>query len=140
MDTSADAPYLDCAYKLQEYAGRARRKRSEGKATWPGRKQVYRRHDADGRMAGDVVTLETDVEPGEPLLMPVMRGGSRLAPAPSLAEVRRHAADNLARLPQPLRRLEAFDYRVEIAPALHELVAEVDRSALPGQRPRDTEG
>ena len=40
MDTSQDLPNLDCAYKLQEYAGRARRKRSEGKATWPGRKQI----------------------------------------------------------------------------------------------------
>src|SRR5690606_10075766 len=37
--TSFDAPALDCAYKLQEYAGVARRKQSEGKATWPGRKQ-----------------------------------------------------------------------------------------------------
>jgi hypothetical protein len=40
-------------YKLQEYAGLAPRKRSTGKATWPGRKQVYRRLDTDGRMAGD---------------------------------------------------------------------------------------
>ncbi len=130
VDTSSDQPYLDCAYKLQEYAGRARRKRSEGKATWPGRKQVFRSLDADGRMAGDRVTLETDSQPGEPLLVPVMRGGCRVAPAPSLAEVRRYAAENLARLPQALRRLEAFDYRVEIAPALHDLAAEVDRSAL----------
>ena len=130
MDTSSDLPYLDCAYKLQEYAGRARRKRSEGKATWPGRKQVYRRHDADGRMSGDVVTLESDPQPGEPLLVPMMLGGRRVAPAPSLAEVRRRAAENLARLPHPLRRLEAFDYRVEIAPALHDLTAEVDRSTL----------
>ena len=38
--TSHDAPSLDCAYKLQEYAGLPRRKRSDGKATWPGRKQV----------------------------------------------------------------------------------------------------
>ncbi len=37
MNTSADAPFLDCAYKLEEYDGRPRRKRSEGKATWPGR-------------------------------------------------------------------------------------------------------
>jgi len=131
MDTSSDLPYLDCAYKLQEYAGRARRKRSEGKATWPGRKQVYRHHDADGRMARDVVTLESDVQAGEPLLIPVMRGGHRLAPAPSLTDVRRHAAASLARLPEPLRRLEAFDYGVEIAPALHELAAEVDRMTLP---------
>jgi len=129
LDTSSDLPYLDCAYKLQEYAGRARRKRSEGKATWPGRKQVYRHHDAEGRMARDVVTLESDAQPGEPLLIPVMRGGRRLTQAPALPDVRRHAAANLARLPEPLRSLEAFDYPVEIASALHELAAEVDRNA-----------
>jgi nicotinate phosphoribosyltransferase len=126
VDTSSDLAYLDCAYKLQEYAGRARRKRSEGKATWPGRKQVYRRHDAGGRMAGDVVTLESDPQAGEPLLAPVMRAGRRLAPPPALSAVRRRAADNLARLPEPLRRLEEQDYPVEIAPALHELAARVD--------------
>ena len=38
MDTSADAPYLDCAYKLVEYAGKARRKRSEGKGALAGAK------------------------------------------------------------------------------------------------------
>ena len=130
LDTSSDQPFLNCAYKLQEYAGRARRKRSEGKATWPGRKQVFRRLDADGRMAGDVVTLESDPQPGEPLLALVMRGGRRLAPSPSLEVVRRHAADNLARLPQALRRLEAFDYPVEISPALHQLAAAVDRDTL----------
>src|SRR5690606_3389082 len=54
MTTSADAPYLDCAYKLQEYAGRPCRKRSEGKATWPGRKQVYRRLGREGRLDGDI--------------------------------------------------------------------------------------
>ena len=57
MNTSADAPYLDCAYKLQEYDGRPRRKRSEGKATWPGRKQVYRRYDAADLAAADTLTL-----------------------------------------------------------------------------------
>ena len=31
LDASIDAPSLDCAYKLQEYAGRPRRKLSEGK-------------------------------------------------------------------------------------------------------------
>ena len=90
---------------------------------------MYRHHDAEGRMARDVVTLESDPQPGEPLLIPVMRGGRRLTQAPTLADIRRHAAANLAQLPEPLRRLEDFDYRVEIAPALHELAAEVDRSA-----------
>ena len=127
MDTSSDMPYLDCAYKLQEYAGKARRKRSEGKQTWPGRKQVYRRYGADGRMASDVVTVEGDVQPGEPLLQPVMRAGRRLA-ATTLAESRNHAAGNLARLPEPLRQLqEPYVYQVEIAAALRRLAGQVDR-------------
>jgi len=77
-------------------------------------------------MAGDVVTLETDPQAGEPLLLPVMRGGSRVACAPDLSEIRRHAADNLARLPEPLRRLEEFEYPIEIAPALSDLAGQVD--------------
>ncbi len=127
MDTSSDMPYLDCAYKLQEYAGKPRRKRSEGKQTWPGRKQVYRSYDADGRIASDVVTLEIDVQPGEPLLMPMMCGGKRLAPAATLGEIRNHAATNLARLPEQLRGLqEPCEYRVEISGALHALAEQVD--------------
>ena len=72
LDTSADAPYLDCAYKLEEYAGRPRRKRSEGKATWPGRKQVYRIHAADGNLDRDILMLENDVQAGTPLIQPFM--------------------------------------------------------------------
>src|SRR5436305_5865222 len=52
LATSQDAPVLDCAYKLQEYAGLPRRKRSAGKQTWPGRKQVWRQFGTDGRMIG----------------------------------------------------------------------------------------
>ena len=123
-------PYLDCAYKLQEYAGKPRRKRSEGKQTWPGRKQVFRSFDADGRIASDIVTLEADAQPGEPLLVPVMRAGKRLAAAAPLADIRSHAAANLARLPEPLRQLkEPYDYRVEISGALHDLAAQVDRAS-----------
>jgi len=128
LDSSIDAPSLDCAYKLQEYAGIPRRKRSEGKATWPGRKQVWRAYDLDGRMAGDVLSIETDKHAGEPLIVPVMRGGKRLAPAPSLDEIRARAARDLARLPEPLRRLEqGVTYPVQVADALVKLADEADR-------------
>src|SRR5204862_143027 len=89
--TAADAPYLDCAYKLVEYAGRPRRKRSEGKASWPGRKQIWRRHGDDGRIREDVLTLEDDPQAGTPLLVPVMQAGRRLGLPPSLAASRAHA-------------------------------------------------
>jgi len=131
MDTSSDVPYLDCAYKLQEYAGKARRKRSEGKQTWPGRKQVFRSCGADGRIASDVVTVENDTQAGYPLLVQVMRGGRRLVPAPSLEDIRRHAQGELERLPEALRQLrEPCDYKVEISAALRELADRVDRNFL----------
>lgn len=128
LDASIDAPSLDCAYKLQDYAGRPRRKRSEGKATWPGRKQVWRAYDAVGRMRGDVLSVEADKHDGEPLIVPVMRGGKRLKPAESLADIRARAARELARLPEPLRQLEAgVDYPVKVADALVKLAQEADR-------------
>src|SRR3989344_3192864 len=128
MDTSADAPFLDCAYKLQEYAGRARRKRSEGKATWPGRKQVYRAFDASGVMTGDVLTLEPDPQPGEALIRPIMRNGKRAHAPETLEDIRRRAAEQLQRLPRRLRELEdAPPCPVSVAPALRELAVAVDR-------------
>ncbi|OBS09895.1 nicotinate phosphoribosyltransferase [Acidihalobacter prosperus] len=105
MDVSDDAPYLECAYKLQEYAGQPRRKRSEGKATWPGSKQVYRRHDEHGQLRGDLIALASERAEGEPLLQPVMRGGQRVAPAPGLAAARAHGERQLAGLPAMLRDL-----------------------------------
>ena len=120
LTTSSDVAALDCVYKLQEYAGLPRRKQSTGKATWPGRKQVWR--EVKGRtMFGDIVSVETDTQPGEPLLVQVMKDGGRLAPAETLTAIRARAARELGRLPEPLRRLEPALYPVAIADALEEL-------------------
>jgi nicotinate phosphoribosyltransferase len=132
MDTSYDVPTLDCAYKLQEYAGRARRKRSEGKATWPGRKQVYRSIGTDGRISGDVLTLESDPQPGEALLKPVMRAGRRLPGLDTLEQARDRARRELARLPDDLRALEpAPPYPVRVSAGLKALAEAVDRAQEP---------
>lgn len=127
LDTSADRPYLDCAYKLQEYAGAARRKRSEGKATWPGRKQVYRRWGEDGRLDSDVLTVEDDVQAGEALLRQVMHAGRRTGSAEPLARVRQRAAEQLSGLPDRLLGLDPVPpFEVEVAQALRRLAAHVD--------------
>jgi nicotinate phosphoribosyltransferase len=129
LTTSSDAPALDCAYKLQEYAGIPRRKRSIGKATWPGRKQVWRSFGDDGRMTGDVLSLQNDQQAGEPLLIPVVRHGRRLAPPPTLTEIRQKAAHSLAQLPEPLRHPSegTTTFPVTVAPGLIALAEEVDR-------------
>ena len=126
LDTSADAPYLDCAYKLQEYAGIPRRKRSEGKQTWPGRKQVYRQYDADGIMSGDHLCTVDEPARGEPLLVAVMQDGRLLGAPPTLVQNREHVRQQLARLPAPLRELGGRGYPVEVSEALRRLTREVD--------------
>jgi nicotinate phosphoribosyltransferase len=130
MTTSADASSLDCAYKLQEYAGRPCRKRSEGKATWPGRKQVYRTYTKNGRLDHDVVTTLNDRQEGEPLLSPVMKEGRGLAPSPSLNDMRKQVTAALSRLPDWMRGLDrSSPYDVRISQALHDLADSVDHRA-----------
>ncbi len=139
--TSADAPYLDAVYKLQEYAGRPRRKRSTAKETWPGRKQIFRVSDRAGAFDHDVVTVEGDEHKGEPLLVQVMRSGKRIGDPESLDRIRKRAAAGLERLPRRLADLEPATepYRVDIAPALRRMAEDVDRAtAEPASRePQD---
>jgi len=127
LTTSSDAPGLDCVYKLEEYDGLPRRKRSAGKATWPGRKQVWRRFGVDGRMVGDTLSIESDKQPGESLIELVMQGGKRIASAPGLDQIRARAARDLERLPEPLRNLEpSASYAIEVSESLRRLAADVD--------------
>jgi nicotinate phosphoribosyltransferase len=129
MNTSADKPYLDCAYKLQEYAGVPRRKRSEGKLTWPGRKQICRAYGSDGKMTGDILTVVGD-QCGENLLVPAMRQGQRVRPSPGLTLIREHARDELGHLPDACRSLEPVPaYPVAVSEALQSLVRIADRAA-----------
>jgi nicotinate phosphoribosyltransferase len=133
MTTSQDVPAIDCVYKLQDYADVARRKRSENKATWPGRKQVWRRYDASGKMAGDLLSRDDHPPAGEPLICQVMKDGQRLMPSPSLNEIRLTAKRELERLPEDLRRLApGANYPIEVADDLVELAAEVDRRMAQG--------
>ena len=133
LTTSSDAPALDCAYKLQEYAGIPRRKWSTGKANWPGRKQVWRRFAEDGKLAGDLVAPADEHHEGVPLLVPIMRGGQRVAATPSLAEIRLRARTELQHLPPALAALEPMVYPVAIADGLRRLADECDRRIMAGQ-------
>ncbi len=124
--TSADAPYLDCAYKIQEYDGRPLRKRSEGKATWPGRKQVYRCYAADHRMQSDIISLESDPQSGEALLIPVMQDGRRLYENTGLADLRARVTEQLGRLPPALLSLQKVEaYPVAISDSIHDLAEQL---------------
>jgi nicotinate phosphoribosyltransferase len=127
LDVAADCPALDCAYKLEEYAGRPRRKRSTGKATWPGAKQVYRQRNGRGELERDLIALISERHEGAPLLQPVLRGGELVAPLPGLPDIRRRVEIELGALPPPLRALDRHaEYRVDVSAELERLAARVD--------------
>ncbi|MFL6672676.1 MAG: nicotinate phosphoribosyltransferase [Massilia sp.] len=127
MNTSADAPFLDCAYKLVEYAGRPCCKLSAGKVTWPGAKQVYRHYGLRGEMEADRVCLEGEQDFGEPLLQPAMRGGALVRPHPSLDQVRARVRAQLELLPRDRCSLEqAVPYPVVVSDSLRALARQVE--------------
>jgi nicotinate phosphoribosyltransferase len=105
LAVSSDAPSLDMVYKLQDYAGIPRHKRSPGKVTLPGTKQVYRERDPSGHLVRDHVGLVGEVLPGQPLLALVLSDGQRIAPLPTLEESRKYCASELSDLAPPLREL-----------------------------------
>ena len=121
--TSLDAPALGGVYKLVEVVenGRIRQvwKTSPGKETWPGRKQVWR--VMDGTALRDVVTFEDEPPPRSAvaLLRPVMKAGRRIAPDPSLEEVRQWCRARLRELPAALHDIrQPATYQVAASEAL----------------------
>jgi nicotinate phosphoribosyltransferase len=127
LDTSEDAPYLECAYKLMEYAGTPRFKKSEGKATIPGRKQVFRQLE-DKTMVRDVLTVEGDKADGIPLLAKVMSGGKIISRRQNLKEIAAYTRSQLKALPAYLQRLETTPpYPVVISPILSSLGHELEQ-------------
>jgi len=116
MGVSNDAPALDTAYKLVEYAGRGRMKLSSGKDTLPGRKQVYRLHEAGGP-SRDLVCREDEPPPAgaTPLLEPLMSGGERLGfRGWDLDAARDRSAAMLEELPAGVRELPAAERPYEV--------------------------
>jgi len=118
MVVSGDAPSLDLAYKLNEYDGIPRIKTSQGKLTLPGKKQVFRAIDADGRFYADLIGLADETAPlvarqfspipseVATLLSLQFTGGRRLMPRPKLAESRERFLSTLERLDQRYKDLE----------------------------------
>ncbi|BES70450.1 nicotinate phosphoribosyltransferase [Marinobacter nanhaiticus D15-8W] len=123
VGASNDAPALELAYKLTEYAGKPRMKNSPGKQSFPGRKQVYRQQDTDGNYTRDIITHRDESAEGTPLLVPTLWAGRAVEGAiASLDDATAASREAVSRLPERLRQLdEAEDYQVTISERLQKL-------------------
>ena len=98
-------------------------KLSKGKATLPGRKQVFRFKDERSNFVKDVIALEDEKINGEPLLVKVMEKGKIVYDLPSLEEIRKRALENLSKLPEKYKKLKgAPRYPVELSLGLKKLM------------------
>ncbi|MBA3350476.1 MAG: nicotinate phosphoribosyltransferase [Actinobacteria bacterium] len=131
MGTSGDAPSLGGVYKLVEDTHGPKIKLSTGKATLPGRKQVFRMR-GDGGYDHDVIALEDEGTPGGvPLLQQVMVGGLRCEERDPLTAVQARCGRTLALLPEELRSLDgsAEVYPVHYSPKLEGLIRRMQSEA-----------
>lgn len=148
--TCKDEPALGGVYKLvasgEELSPRIKRSANPVKSTVPGLKQVYRFHDEEGFVLGDLICLESEPAPADgspvllhdplypeqsielrgtfirPLLRRVMDDGKRLSPEEPLAVSRERALQQVESLPVSLRALqETTAYRVGLSSPLYKL-------------------
>lgn len=93
-------------YKLVEIDGIPTMKEASSKATYPGRKQIFRQLQ-DGQLQGDRLGLISEEFADEqPLLQLVMQQGDRLQPPEALGAIAQRTSASVASLPEAVRRLQ----------------------------------
>jgi nicotinate phosphoribosyltransferase len=133
MSTSEDRPYVDVIYKLSEKMDKNGKfvpamKLSQGKVTFPGRKQVFRVKDKKGKFSKDIIALHGEKVEGEPLLVKVMEKGEIVYELPSLEKIRERALEGLSKLPEKYKRLKnSPSYLVKQSRGLKKMVHELTR-------------
>jgi nicotinate phosphoribosyltransferase len=129
MGVSADAPYLDMAYKMVELGGRAVLKLSPGKISLGGRKQVFRLRGPAGELKKDVIGLRGEKLPGEPLLRQVMSRGETIGRRPALPEIQATFIAEFAKLDKKYRAPAGSPPRFPVSqsPRLRRLQARIIR-------------
>ncbi len=128
MGVSADAPWLDMAYKLVEYDRRPVLKLSMGKVSLPARKQIFRMPYENGRLKKDLLGLREESYPeAESLLEKVMDRGKRTAASPALSEIRERFLKEFGVLDESLKTIhEPGQFPVELTTQLKSLKEKIE--------------
>jgi nicotinate phosphoribosyltransferase len=118
---------INGVYKLVQIDDIPTLKKSSSKATYPGRKQVFRQGSP---IAADYLALADEPAPNgsQPLLQLVMQQGKRLSAHDSLDQIRDRVAHSVANLPPETRKLtNPKPVTVNISTALADLTATVEK-------------
>ncbi|MFH1146813.1 MAG: nicotinate phosphoribosyltransferase [Pseudomonadota bacterium] len=129
MGVSADAPYLDMAYKLVRYGRRPIMKLSTGKTTLVGEKQVFRFLETDGKLNHDIIGLKSeDFRDSEELLLPVMNKGELVRERISMPQIRKTFLEEFSLLDEQYKSIENSSiFPVIISPGLQQIQESVTK-------------
>ncbi len=133
MGTSSDSPYLDVIYKLSQIGFDKGKflptmKLSQGKVTYPGKKQIFRIKNKSAIFIKDIIALDTEKMKGQPLLKKVINEGEVIYKSPSLEKIREFASKNLALLPEIYKEIyPKREYPVEISRGLRRLIKKLTK-------------
>jgi len=127
MGCSSDLPFTDVIYKLGEIKEKGSSfipamKLSEGKTTYPGRKQIFREFDKEGKMIGDWLGLDNETSKGKKLFRKVMEKGKRIYQEKNLEEKKKIFLQKLSSVPSYLKEIDSSSsYPVRITKKLLDL-------------------
>ena len=133
MGVSSDASYCDIVYKISEIKNAETEfspimKLSSNKATYPGRKQIYRLRDKRGNLSKDIIALEGERQSGEPLLKKMIEREKTLYEQPLLGQVRSFLKRQLSELPSTYKKLKCKKvYPVINSSSLKKLTREISK-------------
>lgn len=131
---------INGVYKLVEVGGIPVAKTSQGKQTYPGRKQIFRAWEGSQLSSDRLGLVEELPQTEQPVLQLVMHQGQPLQPPETLAIIAEHTRDSVASLPAAARRLEQpTPVPVEISVALQELALHSSPLQQPEERRLDTQ-
>lgn len=106
--TSADLPYLDCAYKLVEYEKKPKIKLSRKKMTLPFKKQLFRIYK-NGTIFKDIIGhFDEQFDDSVKMLKLYIENGELVRNLPSLKEIREKALINFKTLPNTFKSLNQY--------------------------------
>jgi len=126
-----DNPKFEAVYKMAELRRgdgtiEQKAKLTEGKESFPGRKQVFRIYE-NGKMAYDIIGLENE-KLGTPLLHKYIDQGEQVLALPSLEEISANLKKELIALPEKYKAIDRSEkYFVMLSAELKDLLKEVKK-------------
>jgi nicotinate phosphoribosyltransferase len=129
--TSKDAPTMTGVYKLVETEENSKRhfriKLSKDKVTLPGRKQVYRKENPDGKYSGDIIATEGEfdnVTELKPLLETYIKNGHLIRESISFDDAREVFKNEMDKFSIEVTRIEQpIKYDVQLSTGMKSRLA-----------------